>query len=100
MDTSVCTYADAESVVCTTLCSDKDCTLGSTATIENNCLSTLKESDLGDLCRKDIVGRTWNTVDKHEISLIVVTVHTPERVAIETAYISLHVVKAVCIIVL
>ena len=78
----------------TTLGGNENHAIGSLAAIEYCGLGTLQERDILNLVGANITGFTWHTVDENECIGI-----TPHTTAIITGYITLHVVKAVGIIV-
>ena len=77
-----------------TLGGNENHAIGSLAAIEYCGLGTLQERDILNLVGANITGFTWHTVDEDECIGI-----TPHTTAIITGYITLHIVKAVGIIV-
>ena len=77
-----------------TLGGNENHAIGSLAAIEYCGLGTLQERDILNLVGANITGVTWHTVDENECIGI-----TPHTTAIITGYITLHIVKAVGIIV-
>ena len=77
-----------------TLGGNENHAIGSLAAIEYCGLGTLQERDILNFIWANITGFTWHTVDENECIGI-----TPHTTAIITGYITLHVVKAVGIIV-
>ena len=55
METGVGIHLHLQTVNLTTLCGDKNCTLGCLGAVEHNSLGTLEEGDLLNLGRKHIV---------------------------------------------
>ena len=77
-----------------TLSGNENHAIGSLAAIEHCGLGALQKRDILNLVGANIIGITWHTVDEDECIGI-----TPHTIAIITGYITLHVVKAVGIIV-
>ncbi len=88
-----------QAVIMSTLGSDNYCTFGGLATIEYNSLCTLEERNLGNLAWLNVVSITRHTIYQDEITSVV-GIHTPERIAIPTTYITLHIVEAISMVVL
>ena len=99
IQTCISLHLDLQAVIMTTLSGYDYSTLGSLATIEHHSLRTLEERYLCNLTWLNVVSFTRHTIYQDEITSVV-GIHTPERIAIPTTYITLHIVETISMVVL